>query len=129
MIEPPGMIVPEIAAAYGRSPNTVSKIWTQHPDWPAPAGRRGRYKEYDREAVAAWVHQHAERQAADLEPDRLYTAQQLEEAGAGITAGTIRSDLSRGRWPAPDDQEHGVKRWLGSTATAALQNRRPYRTA
>jgi hypothetical protein len=124
---PPRLIVPEIAERYGRSPHTVTREWARHPDWPAPVDKRGRWNEYDAQAVAAFVHDHIERQAADLEPDRLYTAQQLEAAGAGIKAATIRADRTRGRWPEPDDTSHGVNRWYGRTAAAALANRRGYR--
>jgi hypothetical protein len=95
------LITPEIAELYGRSTHTVTKAWAAHPEWPAPVGKRGRYNEYDAEQVAAFVRAHAARHADDLEPDRLYTAQQIGDA-AGISAGTIRADVSKGRWPAPD---------------------------
>ncbi|MFI8531079.1 hypothetical protein ACIGMX_12600 [Streptomyces aquilus] len=127
MVDPQRLIAPEIAAAYDVSPHTVRASWSQHPDWPAPVGKRGRYKEYAAEDVAAFVRDHIERQAVTLEPRRLYTAQQLEAAGIGVTAGTIRADRTRGRWPEPDDTENGVNRWLGATATKALQGRRGYR--
>ncbi|MFE9645301.1 hypothetical protein ACFYO0_14530 [Streptomyces sp. NPDC006365] len=65
--------------------------------------------------------------AVELEPRRLYTAQQLEDAGIGIEAGTIRADLTRGRWPEPDDTEGGVNRWYYATVTTALTTRRSYR--
>ncbi|MFJ8140636.1 hypothetical protein [Streptomyces sp. NPDC096013] len=127
MVDRPGMIAPEIAETYGVSPHTVTKSWTQHEAWPAPAGKRGRYKEYAAADVAAFVRDHVERQAVTLEPARLYTAQDLESAGVGIRAGTIRADLARGRWPKPDDTADGVNRWLGATATTALAGRRGYR--
>ncbi|WP_234329566.1 MULTISPECIES: hypothetical protein [Streptomycetaceae] len=121
------MITPEIAERYGVSEHTVRKSWTQHPEWPTPKGKRGRFKEYGADDVAAWVREHVQRAAVELEPNRLYTAQQLDEAGIGVKAGTIRADVSRGRWPAPDDEEHGVKRWRGATAMAAVASRRAYR--
>jgi len=123
------MINPEIAEMYGVSIHTVTKTWAQHPQWPTSVGKRGRYKEYDAQAVATFVRDHIERQAVDLEPRRLYTAPELEAAGIGVTAGTIRADLTRGRWPEPDDTAHGVNRWYGSTAAAALTKRRSYRKA
>lgn len=126
MVEPTRLITPEIADRYGRSLHTVTKVWVQHPAWPQPVDKRGRYKEYDAAAVATFVRDHIDRASVDLEPDRLYTAQQLEDAGAGVTAGTIRSDLSRDRWPRPDDTADGVNRWYGHTATTALAGRRPY---
>ncbi|MFH9677317.1 hypothetical protein ACH4L5_34290 [Streptomyces sp. NPDC017405] len=55
------------------------------------------------------------------------TAQQLEDAGIGIKAGTIRADLTPGRWPEPDDTEHGVNRWYGQTVMTAMTARRGYR--
>ncbi|MEV5368990.1 hypothetical protein [Streptomyces albogriseolus] len=127
MVEPRRLITPEIAAEYDVSPHTVTKSWSQHTAWPAPVGKRGRYKEYDAQDVAAFVRDHVHRQAPALEPRRLYTAQDLEAAGIGITAGTIRADLSRGRWPEPDDTTGGVNRWTGTTVTATLANRRGYR--
>ncbi|OYP17040.1 hypothetical protein CFC35_23120 [Streptomyces sp. FBKL.4005] len=127
MVDRPGLIVPEITERYGVSPDTVRTVWARHREWPGPAGKRGRYKEYDAQAVADFVRKHIERQAVELEPRRLYTAQQLEDAGIGIKAGTIRADLTRGRWPEPDDAEHGVKRWYGQTAMTAMTSRRSYR--
>ncbi|MEU5838789.1 hypothetical protein ABZ820_34710 [Streptomyces diacarni] len=129
MVEPERLITPEIAERYGVSLHTVRKSWMQRPDWPAPAGKRGRYQDYDAAAVAEWVRVHAEREPVTLEPKRLYTAVQLEEAGVGIKAGTIRADRSRGRWPAPDDTEGGVNRWYGSTVSKVLAERQAYRRA
>ncbi|MGW1035025.1 hypothetical protein ACWD4Z_22915 [Streptomyces antibioticus] len=127
MVDPERLITPEIAKTYGVSQDTVTKTWAQHPDWPASVGKRGRYKAYDAQAVADFVRTHARRPAVELEPQRLYTAQELEAAGVGITAGTIRADRSRRRWPEPDDTQHGVSRWTGATATQALAGRRTYR--
>ncbi|MGW3442192.1 hypothetical protein [Streptomyces sp. NPDC001076] len=127
MVDRPGMIAPEIAEHYGVGIHTVTKTWAQHEAWPAPAGKRGRYKEYDAAAVDTFVRKHIRRQAVHLEPERLYTAQQLEDAGIGITAGTIRADLARARWPEPDDDENGVNRWKGKTVTAVMATRRGYR--
>jgi hypothetical protein len=128
MIDPARLITPEIAQTYDVSLHTVTKTWSQHPAWPAPAGKRGRYKEYDAQDIADFVREHVQRQTTPaLEPQRLYTAQQLEAAGIGIKAGTIRADLTRGRWPEPDDTADGVNRWYGRTATQALEGRRGYR--
>ncbi|MFH0246418.1 hypothetical protein ACGRHY_29255 [Streptomyces sp. HK10] len=134
MVEQRGLIAPEIAETYNRSRHTVTKEWTRHPAFPAPLPqRRGRYHEYDSEAVAVFVREHVARQAVALEPDRLYTARQLEEAGVGIKAATIRADLSRSRgggprrWPEPDDTGHGVNRWYGRTVARALETRQGYR--
>ncbi|MEH0428830.1 hypothetical protein QBB34_21345 [Streptomyces stelliscabiei] len=127
MVDRPGLIAPEIAERYGVSIHTVTKTWAQHPSWPAPAGKRGRYKEYDATAIADFVRQHVERQVVGLEPTRLYTAQQLEDAGIGIKAGTIRGDLTRNRWPEPDDTSNGVNRWTGQTVMTAMTGRRGYR--
>ncbi|MEU5426851.1 hypothetical protein AB0H73_14775 [Streptomyces olivoreticuli] len=103
------------------------KRWTTQPGWPAPINKRGRWLEYDPDEVDKWVRENVDRPTVELEPERLYTAQQLEAAGAGITAETIRADFSRGRWPKPDSTEDGVNRWYGSTAQATLSNRRAYR--
>lgn len=118
----------EIAARTGRPPSTVRNTWSRHPAWPAPLEqRRGRLNQYDPADVDAFLRDHIDRGAPDLEPQRLYTARELEAAGVGVTAGTIRADRTRGRWPAPDDTEGGVNRWRGSTATQALAARRGYR--
>ncbi|WP_216588578.1 hypothetical protein [Streptomyces brasiliscabiei] len=129
MVDRPGLIAPEIAERYGVGIHTVTKTWAQHPAWPDAAGKRGRYKEYAATAVADFVRQHVERRAVELEPERLYTAQQLEDAGIGIKAGTIRADLTRNRWPEPDDTANGVNRWKGKTVTTAMTGRRGYRRA
>ncbi|MFJ4322237.1 hypothetical protein ACIP3A_03825 [Streptomyces tricolor] len=129
MVDRPGLITPEIAERYGVSLSTVTTSWARHPAWPAPAGKRGRYKEYASKDIADFVRTHIERQAVELEPRRLYTAQQLEDAGIGIKAVTIRSDLTRGRWPEPDDTAHGVNRWYGQTVMTAMTGRRGYRRA
>ncbi|WP_217545588.1 hypothetical protein [Streptomyces sp. GbtcB6] len=127
MVDRPGMIAPEIAEHYGVGIHTVTKTWAQHEAWPASVGKRGRYKEYAAADIDAFVREHVQRQAVTLEPKRLYTAQQLEDAGIGITAGTIRADLTRDRWPEPDDTENGVNRWKGKTVTAVMATRRGYR--
>ncbi|MFE5868789.1 hypothetical protein ACFQ6V_09060 [Streptomyces roseifaciens] len=126
MLPPPGETVAEIADRHSCSVPTV-KRWTRHPQWPAPLGKRGKWYEYDPAAVDAWVQDYRSRPAVDLEPKRLYTVQQLQDAGAGVTASTISADLSRGRWPEPDSTDGGTNRWYGSTVTAVLSKRRGYR--
>lgn len=127
MVRPPETVA-EIAERTGRPRTTVANTWTRHPDWPAPLPqRRGRWRLYDPDAVDAFLRAHIDRHAVDLDPARLYTARELEAAGVGVTAATIRADRSRGRWPEPDDVDHGVNRWTGATATAALAARRTYR--
>ncbi|MEU7044951.1 hypothetical protein AB0A77_28385 [Streptomyces varsoviensis] len=129
MVSPVRETVSEIAARTGRPIETVRSTWARRADWPAATGKRGRWLEYDRAEVDQWLADHITRPApvANLEADRLYTSQQLEAAGIGISAGTIRADLSRGRWPKPDDEADGVKRWTGKTALDAVKNRRGYR--
>ena len=120
--------VQEIAARTRRPLTTVKNTWRRHPAWPKPLPeKRGRWVQYDPDAVDQFIRDHIERQAVELEPRRLYTAPDLEAAGIGITAGTIRADLTRGRWPEPDDDADGVNRWRGATATKALEGRRGYR--
>lgn len=75
------------------------------------------------------MRNHIARAAVELEPERLYTAQQLEEAGIGITSSTIRADLTRRRWPQPDSTEGGVNRWHGRTVTDTMAKRRSYKRA
>lgn len=119
--------VADIAERTGRPLTTVKNTWTRHPAWPAPVSKRGRWNTYDPQDIDDWLRDHIERQAVTLEPTRLYTARELEAAGIGITAGTIRADRTRGRWPEPDDTDGGVNRWYGATATEALGGRRGYR--
>ncbi|MET8475408.1 hypothetical protein ABZY90_19670 [Streptomyces sp. NPDC006422] len=119
------LIAPEIAERYGRSLHTVTKSWAQHPAWPTPVGTRGRHSTYAAADIAAFVRDHIDRTTPELEPRRLYTAREIEEA-TGITAATIRADRSRGRWPAPDDTSGRAHRWYGQTVTEAVEGRRGY---
>ncbi|WP_282795169.1 hypothetical protein [Streptomyces sp. CC224B] len=126
MVDRSTLTAPEIAEKYGVSIHTVTKSWAQHPAWPDAIGKRGRYKAYSPWHIETFVYNHVARPAVALEPRRLYTAREIADA-AGISAGTIRADRTRGRWPEPDDVEGGVNRWYGETATMALASRRGYR--
>ncbi|MFI5685886.1 hypothetical protein [Streptomyces sp. NPDC051636] len=125
----------EIAARTGRPLSTVRNTWSRHPAWPAPLEeRRGRWRQFDPDAVDAFLRAHVDRATDNaLEPERLYTAAELEAAGIGLKASTIRADLSRSRsggprrWPEPDETSSGVNRWKGRTAAQALEGRRGYR--
>ena len=124
----PAETVEEVAARIGRPLSTVKNTWRRHPAWPTPLPeKRGRWVLYDPDAIDQFIRDHIDRPAAALEPQRLYTARELEAADIGVTAGTIRADRTRGRWPAPDDTEDGVNRWYGSTARTTLAGRRAYR--
>jgi len=126
----PPETVDEIAARTGRPLTTIKNTWRRHPAWPAPLPeKRGRWVQYDPDAVDAFLRDHIDRRAVELEPRRLYTAPELEAAGIGITAGTIRADLTRSRWPEPDSTDGGTNRWRGDTAVKALEGRRRYRRA
>lgn len=127
MVQPERLILPEVAARYGRPLSSVRTEWVPDPAWPAPAGKRGRWKEYDAAAVAAAVDAITARpQLAAGDPDEMLTVAQAADY-SGLAASTIRSDLSRGRWPRPDDEAHGVRRWKRSTVAAAVDGRRNYR--
>ena len=129
MVKPPveGETLREIAARHGRAYNTLRNQWSRHPDWPDPLHeKRGRSYVYDPAAVDRVIAKHFGRQAAGLEPRRLYTAREIE-ALTGVTAATIRADVTRGRWPAPDDTSERAHRWSGETVTTALTARRGYR--
>lgn len=123
---PPGETYAEIAARHGRSEARVRNVWARHPDWPDPVGKRGRRLLFDPAAVDRVIAEHIERPAPDLEPRRLYTAKDIE-ALTGLTAGTIRADRAKGRWPEPDDTEGRAHRWYGATVARALEGRRTYR--
>jgi len=121
------LIIPEIAQKYDRTPGTIRTQWVPHPAWPAAAGKRGRYKEYDAAEVAAAVATIAGRTPLpDGDPDELLDVARIA-AETGLSGSTIRSDISRGRWPAPDDTEHGVHRWKRSTVASTMKGRRRYR--
>lgn len=127
VVTPPGETYAEIAARHGRAEPTVRNQWARHPEWPAPLPeRRGRFLVFDPAAVDHFVAAHVDRQAAELEPRRLYTAREIETL-TGITAATIRADRSKGRWPAADDNSSRARRWYGATITKALADRRAYR--
>lgn len=120
-----GETLREIATRYGRAYNTLSAQWSRHEAWPAPVGRRGHAYVYNSAEVDAVVQEHFVREDTALQPRRLYTAREIAEL-AGISAATIRADVSKGRWPAPDDTEGPANRWTGATITAALKGRRGY---
>src|ERR1039457_2065952 len=121
------LIAPEVAARYGRPLTTIQTEWMPDPAWPAAIGKRGRWNEYDAAEVAAAVQAITGRpQLPEGDPDELLDIGQAA-AHAGISPSTIRADLSRGRWPAPDDGKHGVKRWKRSTVTTVMEGRRQYR--
>lgn len=122
-----GIIAPEIAELYGRALTTVTGTWRNHPDWPQPTGRRGRWAEYDRAQVDAVVRNHLLRQTPEPEGDAgdLLTIADIVKY-TGLARGTIDADISRGRIPPADDTKHGVKRWHRSTIDTAMKNRRGY---
>jgi len=130
MVDRPGITVTEIAERYGRSRSTVSNTWRQHPAWATirVLGRRGRAVEYDRDDADRVIREHFVRPAsARLEPRRHYTAREAADAGR-LSYNTIRSDISRDRWPAPDaTDDHGTKLWLGATINAELDKRQARR--
>ena len=128
MVDRPGIIVPEIAATYGRSVNTV-RDWIKDEAWPSPLGKRGRFWEYDRAAVDELVRARFVRpRTTGGDPDTLLTMAEAADR-AGVEPGTLRSDLSRGRWPAPDEIRDGVKMWRAATVDAVLAGRQAYRKA
>ncbi|MER8083831.1 hypothetical protein ABTZ57_01380 [Streptomyces sp. NPDC094048] len=130
--QPEGETLREIAARHNRSYDTVLNVWSHHPDWPAPIGKRSRSRVFDPAAVDAVITKHFTRETTAFEPRRLYTAQEIAKA-TGISAATIRADQSKKRadgtprWPAPDNTEGPANRWYGATVNTALAGRRGYR--
>ena len=125
---PTGETLEQIATRHGRAYNTLRTEWSRHPDWPAPIGKTGQTLLYDPTAVDRVIAKHFTRATPHFQPDRLYTAKEIE-AATGIKAATIRADVTKNRWPTPDDPTSRAKRWYGSTITHALSNRRTYRSS
>ncbi|QLY31255.1 hypothetical protein H0264_02460 [Nocardia huaxiensis] len=123
----PRVIAPEIAASYGRAVSTVQQQWMTNEHWPPVVGKRGRWNEYDAAEVAAVVSEHFVREYQGAgHPDDLLTVAEIAEY-TGLSGGTIRADISRGRIRRdPDDHTDGVKRWKRSTIDAAMEGRRRY---
>ncbi|MEE4493563.1 hypothetical protein [Streptomyces sp. BE230] len=118
-----GETLRDIAARHGRAYDTLRAQWSRHPAWPAPIGKRGRSYIYDPAAVDTVIAEHFTRSTPAFEPGRLYTAREISDL-TGISAATIRADVSKGRWPAPDDASQMANRWTGTTITTALTGRR-----
>ncbi len=118
-----GVILPEIARQYGRSLKTVS-WWRWRYQWPQPTGKRGRWDEYDPDDVGRAVALILRESAEGADPDELLDAKGAA-AEAGISYATVRADISRGRWPAPDEEKFGVKRWRRGTVRDHMASRRP----
>lgn len=123
---PADITAPEIAAKYGRTLSTVQRQWMVREEFPAPIGKRGRWNAYDPAAVDKAVRAHFVRTVAPVgDPDDLLTQVEIAEV-TGLSASTIRADISRGRIGEPDDEKEGVKRWKRSTIAAAMAGRRRY---
>ena len=128
MVRHENLIAPEIAERHGYSIAYVQRRWMTHPAWPSPAGKRGKWHEYDTAAVDEWVRGHIERETPEPTggPDDLLTVQDIADY-TNLSHRTVRADVSRGRWPAPDDEQYGVKRWRRATVDEVMMRRRPYR--
>ncbi|GAA3251546.1 helix-turn-helix transcriptional regulator [Nonomuraea helvata] len=129
MVEHRNVIAPEIAERYGRALTTVTDVWRKHPDWPAATGRRGRWNEYDAQAVDELIRRAFLRPPAPEEgsSDDLLTIADIA-AYTGLARGTIDADISRGRIPPPDNTEDG-KRWRRSIIDGVMSRRHGYRRA
>lgn len=127
MVRQPDLIAPEIAAHYDVALTTVQRSWTQHPDWPEATGRRGKWKTYPADAVAAWVQEHRAPEELPVgNPDDLLTVKQVAEY-IGRAESTVRADISRNRIKRePDVIRDGVKYWRRSTIDAARSGVRAY---
>ncbi|MBF6135862.1 hypothetical protein IU501_22995 [Nocardia otitidiscaviarum] len=132
--EPQGITAPEIAAKYGRELSTVQRVW-KVADWFPPAiGTRGKWSTYDEAAVDKAVQAHIgrprpETAANEGSPDDLLTLKEVA-AYTGLSPSTLRSDITRKRFPDadPDDaDEGGVKRWPRRVADEAMRSRRAYK--
>ncbi|MGH8792631.1 MAG: helix-turn-helix transcriptional regulator [Stackebrandtia sp.] len=121
----PGLTYREIADTYGRSVKTIYERWTKNPLWPEPIGKRGRFLEFDADAVAAVAEvETPQPQQMDGDPDDLLTVREIAEiSDPPVTEATLRSYISKGLWPDPDKVLDGVKLWHRSTAVARLSQR------
>lgn len=126
--QPERLTAPEIAERYGRALSTIQTNWTQRDEWPAPVGRRGKWKEYDAAEVAAVVKRLYGREGntGKGKPGDLLTVAEIADY-TGLAASTVRADVSRGRIGAADDESTGVKKWRRDTIDAAMATRRGYR--
>lgn len=122
---PERLIIPEIAEKYGRARNTIV-LWRHKYDWPDPVGTRGRWDEFDADAVDQAVQAiiGTGTADADADPDELLDTRAAAEE-AGLSPATVRADISKGRWPEPDDSRFGTRRWRRSTVREAMMARRP----
>jgi hypothetical protein len=127
MVRRPGIIAPEIAERYGAPLATVQRAWKVHPEWPAPIGKRGRWAEYDADAVDEAVRRLFRRAplAGQGHPEDELTVADIA-AYTGLSESTVRSDISRGRLPRRDVERDGVKLWKRKTIDAAMTGRRRY---
>ncbi|MFJ4653891.1 helix-turn-helix transcriptional regulator [Nocardia sp. NPDC088792] len=125
--QPKALIAAEIAEKYGRSLVTVRR-WMTSDAWPAPLPqKRGRWLEFDADAVEQAYRENFGRDTTTVgDPDELLTPAQISEY-TGLAPGTVRADISRGRFGDPDDDAHGVRRWKRSTVDAKMAERRPRR--
>jgi hypothetical protein len=119
----PGLTVPEIARKYGRPEKTV-RWWMFRYEWPAPVRKLGGRDLYDEADVDRAVREILRLGDVDADMGELLDAKGAA-AEAGISWGTVRADVSRGRWPEPDDVRDGVKLWKRSTVRAEVASRRP----
>ena len=119
----PGLTYAEIARKYDRAASTVARVWSQHPQWPNPIGKRGRSNEYDPQAVDAVVCAHFLREPTNnIDPGRLYTASEAADA-CGLAFSTVRADITRRRWREPDEVRDGIPMWRGSTLQDLMAKR------
>lgn len=124
----PGLTVRDIARKYDRPQRTI-EYWRWRYPWPEPTGRSGRWNTYDPEAVDRAIRAILALPGEDqADPDELLDIRKAA-AEAGITPGTLRSYISRGYWPDPDNcpAEDGVRLWKRSTVRARRKSARPSR--
>ncbi|WP_040853798.1 helix-turn-helix transcriptional regulator [Nocardia niigatensis] len=127
------LTAPEIAEKYGRALSTVQRQWKVSPDWPESIGKRGRWLEYDEVAVDEVVRSWSGRPEFDAAdrgalggPDDLLTMQEIA-AYTGLAYGTVRADVSLGKFGEPEPDAGRAKRFRRSTVDQAMRARRRYR--
>lgn len=129
MTDRPGLTFDEIAERYGRTHATIVKTWRKNPLWPKrPVGKRGKYLEWDPEAIARVAEYEMPPKVKPGDDDAYVTDREVcEMFDPPIRPGTLRSYKSRGQWIKPDAEksaELGADVYRRGDARKAIEQRK-----